>query len=1134
MIKTQREESRLKRELINLENAENNQKKKNKVVTMEERVQQQLANKADKEAVLAKMGLIGPYQKLNRQRTEAKKKLLDLIAAGNASNKQLRQAQREFDVLDKKIRRADQAAGDFTKNVGNYKSAFAGVSNILGAFGIVGGLTGLVALGKSIYETTKLIQGQEIALKMLSETEETYAKNKEFLVRISEQYGLELITTTNAYKNYYASAKTAIQEGRLSFEEMQTIFEKISKSSSMLGLSVDQQEGAFLAISQMMSKGTVQSEELRGQLGERLPGAFEVMAKALNVTTMELGEMLKKGEVMAADVLPRFAVAYEKAIGANQVERVETLAAAQNRASNKWTEFVENLNNGKGTITEVGIGFFEMTSKILDLIGAKEQLSKTIQNEQLELNMLIGRITSANVSNAERLSLIEKLKKNYPDFISFIQDEDYSNKNLIETLNQVNDNYKERIRLQIIAEEKQDRLKGIEAATRSVIVAEDNLFEKLVELNLKYNLGLNVTRDNLNETAKKMRELGKENKALQFDSRGVNRFEKDILRLTENLNHLKNLYDKFNEENPITFTALEKIPESRRQYLEDEWDKEQAEKRAAEKKKLEEAQAKETEEQKKKREAAERKARAAREKAQREAEKAEQDRLKKQKELYEAEIDLAIWRTESKAEILKDESINEKNTQEERYNALMESQQLEESALRLNLEKKLTLSRAFQKRTDEFTKQEIQDLIDRKEIKNQLSNEELLILEKFYAAQEKLRKDNEKDLKDSVEFEANLLKKQAQEKVKKITSQNNKDEAGEINALSIGSNLTDVENYEKSVYKIKRKYLLKNLEDELAVYNTIVESEKKKGKVNQDILDKQLELENQVREFKNESHVESLEQTEEIAQRYKKLAEDIKIALIDLTNAIFDNRIQRIDEDIERTDDKYEREYELAEGNEQEQERIRIRQEKEREKLEAKKRKEQHKQAVFNKTMAIADIGISTAKAIMSIWAEVPKADFGITATKLSIMAGILGAIQTAAVLATPIPKYKMGREDGPEEIAIVGDGGVHEVIEHKDGSAEITPRRDTLVKLLEGDKVHSSIEKYRQSRRNQFKNDLVKDHLKMQAFINNQPILDNSTIERKLDELIKITKSKNMSVTVNTPKIDLAHAAWRAKQLGY
>lgn len=201
LLKTERDVIKLKQDKIRLEKMEADQVKRNTTLTMEERVQQQLANKAEKEAALEKMGLIGAYQKLNKQRTEAKKRLLDLIATGNASNKQIRQAQREFDILDKKIRRADQAAGDFTKNVGNYKSAFAGVSNILGAFGIIGGITGLVQLGKSIYETTKLIQSQEIALKMLSETEETYAKNKEFLVRISEQYGLELMTTTNAYRS---------------------------------------------------------------------------------------------------------------------------------------------------------------------------------------------------------------------------------------------------------------------------------------------------------------------------------------------------------------------------------------------------------------------------------------------------------------------------------------------------------------------------------------------------------------------------------------------------------------------------------------------------------------------------------------------------------------------------------------------------------------------------------------------------------------------------------------------------------------------------------------------------------------------------------------------------------------------
>jgi len=237
---------------------------------------------------------------------------------------------------------------------------------------------------------------------------------------------------------------------------------------------------------------------------------------------------------------------------------------------------------------------------------------------------------------------------------------------------------------------------------------------------------------------------------------------------------------------------------------------------------------------------------------------------------------------------------------------------------------------------------------------------------------------------------------------------------------------------------------------------------------------------------------------------------------------------------IERTNQQYEQQIELYEGDAARQKAIRAQQDREQEKLEAKKRKEQHKQAVFQRAMAIADIGWKTAQAIMGIWAQVPKMDYGISATALSIAAGILGTIQTAAVLATPIPKYKMGRKDGPEEIAIVGDGGVHEVVEHPGGSAYITPNRDTVVKLFEGDVVHSSIDKYRESQRAVSLNGLQRSQNIMGAYLREREHKNsNAAIEKKLDELIMITKNKNMTTTVNVPKMDLGHELWRLKQIG-
>jgi len=1154
-LRVQREQARLDIERIRLQNAVQAQTRRSTTLTMEERVQRQLSNRAEREATMLRMGLIGAYQRLNKQRTEAKKRLQDLIAAGNASNRQIRQAQREFDALDRRIRRADSAVRDFTRNVGNYRSALSGISNLMGAFGIIGGLTGLVTLGKSIYETTKQIQGQEIALKMLSETEAVYAKNKEFLIRISEQYGLELMTTTNAYKNYFASAKTSIEQGKLSFEDMQMIFEKVSKSASMLGLSVEQQEGTFLALSQMLSKGTVQSEELRGQLGERLPGAFEVMAKALGVTTMQLGDMLKKGEVLAADVLPRFAAAYEKAIGADQIERTETLAAAQNRASNKWTEFIDNLNKGQGTISSVGVGFFNLTGTILDLIGAKEDLIKKIFDEQLGLNTLINKITSLNEDNSERVKLIEELKSSYPEFIKYIKDEDFSNANLRRTLVLVNDEYRNRILLQEqvarLEKAQADRDKSFQASTRSRL----DLYNKLNKLNTEYNLGFNLTVENADKLADEIQKTAELKlgftdalKYIFWDDKRIDKLQKDI-EIFSNAAEEKNktvgeeieLQKKLQDETGLQTEEQLKQVESNKSY------NKTLEERIAIATKLGGVLGKdfsefdlaginsfissktnssggggESEKERKKREAAERK-------AQKEADKRDKERLKKQKEAYEAEIDLLIWRADSKAEIFKAESINEESNQEERYNALIASQKAEEESLRLNAEKQLTISRAFQEGKKAFTETEISDMINNIQIKSDITNNELLILEKFYAAQAKLRKDNEKGLADNVEFEVNQLKKRVDKKAQEINYDNDKLASDEINKLSIGDNLTDVENYEKKVYEIKRKYLLLSLQQQLAVLDKEIEIAQTKGAIDKSILDKQLKLRNEIKEFENESHVDTLMKAKEMEQRFIEMGENIKNALVDLTNAIFDNRIQKIDEDIERTNEQYEKQIELYEGDAARQKLIREQQEREREKLEAKKRKEQHKQAVFNKAMAIADIGWSTAQAIIKAMAD-PGGYAGIV---LAIGAGVAGAIQTAAVLATPIPKYKMGREGGPEEFAIVGEGGVHEVIEHKDGSAEITPKRDTLVKLLEGDKVHSSIDKYRQARRSKFRNDLVKEHIKMESYLNKQSAFDGSGLERKLDDLISVTKKKTMSTVVNVPKSDMSQELWKLKQVG-
>jgi tape measure domain-containing protein len=98
-------------------------------------------------------------------------------------------------------------------------------------------------------------------------------------------------------------------------QQTQDIFRSMGEGAVVMGLSADETKGALLALSQMASKGTVNSEELRGQLGERLPGAFDIAARAMGVNTKTLGKMLDQGKVVSKDFLPKFAAEMHKTFG---------------------------------------------------------------------------------------------------------------------------------------------------------------------------------------------------------------------------------------------------------------------------------------------------------------------------------------------------------------------------------------------------------------------------------------------------------------------------------------------------------------------------------------------------------------------------------------------------------------------------------------------------------------------------------------------------------------------------------------------------------------------------------------------------------------------------------------------------
>jgi tubulin-specific chaperone A len=82
-----------------------------------------------------------------------------------------------------------------------------------------------------------------------------------------------------------------------------------------------------------------------------------------------------------------------------------------------------------------------------------------------------------------------------------------------------------------------------------------------------------------------------------------------------------------------------------------------------------------------------------------------------------------------------------------------------------------------------------------------------------------------------------------------------------------------------------------------------------------------------------------------------------------------------------------------------------------------------YKAAKRQKITAAINVAMSTAQAIMSIWAQVPKFDFGASAGIMTGIVSALGALQLATILATPLPAK--GYEKGlyPEYVKRQQDG---------------------------------------------------------------------------------------------------------------
>ncbi len=224
-----------------------------------------------------------------------------------------------------------------TKNCLSTMNKFSGVAKTVGAT-LLGVTASVGVFAKSTLEASMALERLSTAYATIFGSKQGAVDQLQVIREQTKAVGQQFMETAEAAKGFFAAG-----QGSTLAPEMNKIFKSISDAGAALQLTQDDMNGVFLAFGQMISKGKVQAEELRGQIGERLPGAFQMAAQAMGMSTAELDKFMADGKLVAEDLLPKLSDLMEQRFSEAAKKAAETLQGSLNNMYSEWEQFKVNI-----------------------------------------------------------------------------------------------------------------------------------------------------------------------------------------------------------------------------------------------------------------------------------------------------------------------------------------------------------------------------------------------------------------------------------------------------------------------------------------------------------------------------------------------------------------------------------------------------------------------------------------------------------------------------------------------------------------------------------------------------------------------------------------------------------------------
>lgn len=354
------------------------------------------------------------------------------------------------------------------------------------------------ATGGAFEKIKQIAEGTAIGTLVSRGIETAIESVKEFIAGSEEAYAEAQRTQTQLQVTLKATGGVAGESQEKLEKLQQTLMNQtgvdddvIAKGESMLltftnirGKIYDQAMPAVVNLTAALNQGKVSMEGIQSTaqlLGKALdnPTNAAKALRSMNITLTEaekeqINTMMRQNDMMGAQQL------IINEVNKRYGNLAETLANTDVGVMQKFETRIGNLQENFGKMIESGkVLSAQLFDPFLSFLekATSTSLPEKIAQEHDELNTLVGAIVSCNNNQAVRNQLVSELQAKYPDFLGNIKAEDAANDLLLRRLQQVNDQYRQRI---FIAT-NEEKIKEIQESRNKAIKEEAEARERVAK-----------------------------------------------------------------------------------------------------------------------------------------------------------------------------------------------------------------------------------------------------------------------------------------------------------------------------------------------------------------------------------------------------------------------------------------------------------------------------------------------------------------------------------------------------------------------------------------------------------------------------------------------------------------------------